>query len=114
MGKLYGMTPDLDSAAPGVLKTIHTSFRQKRCKEIRKWLRQHPKVTRWCAIDDVDLSLPDKEASRENDDAVKSIFLDSSTEFVRTSPSVGLTLDIAKLAVCFINGSEVTREMLEA
>ncbi|CAK0880662.1 unnamed protein product [Prorocentrum cordatum] len=47
---LFGQTPDLDAVGVGVLKAIHTSFREKRCKEIRKWLKAHPKVTRWVAI----------------------------------------------------------------
>lgn len=43
---LYSATPDLDASAPGVIKALHGSFRAKRCKEIRKWLKQNPKATR--------------------------------------------------------------------
>ena len=39
----------LSTHAPGVIKAIHSSFREKRCKEIRKWLKQHPKITHFCA-----------------------------------------------------------------
>lgn len=35
---LYSATPDLDQATPGVIKTLHSSFREKRCKE-RSWMR---------------------------------------------------------------------------
>merc|ERR1719408_568098 len=40
MPKLFGATPDLYAGGVGVVKAIHSSFAQKRCKEIRKWLRQ--------------------------------------------------------------------------
>jgi len=84
--KLYSSTPDLDQATPGVIKALHSSFREKRCKEIRKWLKQNPKITHFCAIDDVDLSMPDKAALksglRDTD-----IFLDPDKEFVKTSPT---------------------------
>ena len=83
---LYSSTPDLDQATPGVIKALHSSFREKRCKEIRKWLKQNPKITHFCAIDDVDLSMPDKAALksglRDTD-----IFLDPDKEFVKTSPT---------------------------
>merc|ERR1711959_391096 len=88
MPKLFGSTPDLDKqGGAGVVKALHASFREKRCKEIRKWLRQHPKIERWVAIDDIDLSI-----SGKGDDA--GVCLDSSTEFVRRAPTVGLTMDL--------------------
>lgn len=111
MPSFYSTTPDLDSASHGVIKALHTSFREKRCKEIRKWLRQHPKVTRWCVVDDIDLSVPDKEALRSGS---RGSSLDSDSEFVKTNPAIGLNNDIAKLAICFINGTEPSEEILEA
>eukprot|EP00933_Yihiella_yeosuensis_P004452 TRINITY_DN108819_c0_g1_i1.p1 TRINITY_DN108819_c0_g1~~TRINITY_DN108819_c0_g1_i1.p1 ORF type:complete len:424 (-),score=88.61 TRINITY_DN108819_c0_g1_i1:139-1383(-) len=114
MPELYSQTPDLDQASVGVIKALHSSFREKRCKEIRKWLRQHPKVTNYCAIDDIDLSMPDKEALRAGRDPSKaSIFLDSSFEFVKTNPTVGLNMDLARLIVCYVNGTEPTADVLE-
>jgi len=110
---LYSQTPDLDQATPGVIKTLHTSFREKRCKEIRKWLRQHPKVTNFCAVDDVDLSMPDKEALRSGA-RDSEVFLDPDREFVKTNPIVGLTMDIAKLVICYINGTEPSEDLLTA
>jgi len=113
MPALYDQTPDLDLAAPGVLKTLHSSFREKRCKEIRKWLRSHPKIERWVAIDDVDLSMPDKEASRATE-GQSSVFLDAGQNFVRCNPTNGLTMELARIAIAFFNGLEVTEEMLSA
>ena len=72
---------DIIEILPGVIKAIHSSFREKRCKEIRKWLKQHPKITHFCAIDDVDLSMPDKKSGRD----AEQIFLDPDKEFVKTS-----------------------------
>eukprot|EP00931_Biecheleriopsis_adriatica_P047690 TRINITY_DN27504_c0_g1_i1.p1 TRINITY_DN27504_c0_g1~~TRINITY_DN27504_c0_g1_i1.p1 ORF type:complete len:407 (-),score=96.35 TRINITY_DN27504_c0_g1_i1:114-1334(-) len=109
---LYSQTPDLDQASLGVIKALHSSFREKRCKEIRKWLRQHPKVTRWCVVDDVDLSLLDKEALRSRE--ASQVFLDPDVEFVKTNPTVGLNMDIAKLAICYINGTAPTDEIRNA
>lgn len=99
---LYDETPDLDHTAPGVIKAIHSSFREKRCKEIRKWLRTHPKVTQFVAIDDIDLSQVEKNET--------GMCLDPNLEFIRTNPSQGLTLELAKLAVSFLNGVEATGE----
>lgn len=111
--KLYSSTPDLDQATPGVIKALHSSFREKRCKEIRKWLKQNPKITHFCAIDDVDLSMPDKAALksglRDTD-----IFLDPDKEFVKTNPIVGLTMEISKLVICYLNGTEPSEEILTA
>jgi hypothetical protein len=84
--KLYSSTPDLDQATPGVIKALHSSFREKRCKEIRKWLKQNPKITHFCAIDDVDLSMPDKAALKSGLPDT-DIFLDPDKEFVKTSPT---------------------------
>lgn len=107
MPELFGATPDLDQGGAGVVKALHASFREKRCKEIRKWLRQHPKITRWVAIDDIDLSV-----SGKGDD--QGVCLDSNYEFVRCAPMTGLTMDLAKLAVCFLNDLPVSPEMVEA
>lgn len=107
MPKLFDKTDDLDKAGVGIVKAIHGSFREKRCKEIRKWIRQHPKIERWVIIDDIDLSQTGK-----GDDP--SVALDSRTEFVRCAPMTGLTMDLAKLAVCFLNDLPVTAELLEA
>lgn len=114
MPPLYSQTPDLDFAAPGVIKALHSSFREKRCKEIRKWLRQHPNVTTWIAIDDIDLSLPDKEGKRHVEMGHDSVFLDPGSEFVRTNPQTGLTMDLARLAVSFLNGIPVSDEEFQA
>lgn len=116
MPALYGETPDMDQATRGVIKALHTSFREKRCKEIRKWLSRYPKIQRWIAIDDVDLSLPDKEAKRELEaDATQaSVFLNPSENFVRTNPQSGLNMELARLAVCLLNGQEVTQDVLDA
>jgi len=122
MPPLYSATPDLDQATPGVIKALHSSFREKRCKEIRKWVARHPKVTHWVAIDDVDLSLPDKEAKRDMEVGLRSgmasmeasVFLDPSENFVRTNPQVGFTMELARLAVCILTGMEITQEHMDA
>jgi len=122
MPPLYGATPDLDQATPGVIKALHSSFREKRCKEIRKWVAKHPKVTHWVAIDDVDLSLPDKDAQRDMQAVLRgggsslegSVFLDPCENFVRTNPQVGFTMELARLAVCLVSGLEVTEEFVDA
>jgi len=111
MPPLYDQTPDLDAAAPGVLKALHSSFREKRCKEIRKWLKAHPTIERWIAIDDVDLSMPDKEAHLAPENYV-GIFLDASYELVRCIPTSGLTMELARIAICLLNGVEVTEMMV--
>jgi len=107
MPVLFGATPDLDERGAGVVKALHASFREKRCKEIRKWLRLHPKIERWVAIDDIDLSAGGKAGD-------PGVTLDSNSEFVRCAPTVGLTQDLAKIAVCFLNDLPVTQEMIEA
>lgn len=114
---LYGCTPDLDKASAGVVKTLHSSFREKRCKEIRRWIKAHPNVTIWVAIDDIDLSMPDKEAkiqemiSGKADEA--SVFLDPMENFVRCNPTEGFTMERAKLAIALLNGVHVTQQDLE-
>lgn len=108
---LYSSTPDLDQATPGVIKTLHSSFREKRCKEIRKWLKANPKITHFCAIDDVDLSMPDKASLKSQD---SDVFLDPDKEFVKTNPVVGLTMEISKLVICYLNGTEPSEEILSA
>lgn len=40
-------------------------------------------MTRFCAIDDVDLSMPDKEALKSAQEL--DVFLDADKEFVKTS-----------------------------
>jgi len=108
MPELFDKTPDLDnSGATGVVKALHGSFREKRSKEIRRWLRAHPNIERFVAIDDIDLSVCGK-----GDDP--SFCLDSNTDFVRCSPLIGLTMDLAKIAVCFLNDLPLTQEMIEA
>jgi len=114
---LYGCTPDLDKASAGVVKALHSSFREKRCKEIRRWTRAHPTVTCWVAIDDIDLSMPDKEAkiqemiSGKADEA--SVFLDPMENFVRCNPTEGLNMERAKLAIALLNGVHVTEQDLD-
>merc|ERR1719359_2138329 len=79
MPSLFGATPDLDQAGAGVVKSLHGSFREKRCKEIRKWLRQHPKIERWVAIDDIDLSVSGKGDEQ-------GMVLDCESNFFRCAP----------------------------
>lgn len=107
MPKLFDATPDLDKGGVGVMKAIHGSFQEKRCKEIRKWLRQHPKIERFCAIDDIDLG----RGGRGIDEGVN---LDCDSNFVKCAPMTGLTLELAKIAVCFLNDQPVSQEMMEA
>jgi hypothetical protein len=107
MPKLFGCTPDLAATGTGVVKALHTSFREKRCKEIRKWLRANPKIQRWVAIDDIDLS----DGGRGGE---PSTTLDSNSEFVRCAPMTGLTMELARIAVCFLNDEPVTQDMLQA
>lgn len=107
MPPLFDKTPDLDAGGAGVLKAIHGSFREKRCKEIRRWLRGHPNIERFCAIDDIDLSQCGK-----GDDP--SFCLDAEANFVRCQPMHGLNMDLAKIAVCFLNDMPVTEEMMQA
>eukprot|EP00927_Polykrikos_kofoidii_P082225 TRINITY_DN8111_c0_g1_i1.p1 TRINITY_DN8111_c0_g1~~TRINITY_DN8111_c0_g1_i1.p1 ORF type:complete len:494 (-),score=65.47 TRINITY_DN8111_c0_g1_i1:201-1682(-) len=114
--RLYGATPDLDSKnVAGVVKAIHSNVREKRAKEIRKWLRQHPRVERWVAIDDIDLSASKKDEQRHDTQGGSEPlpFLDPATNFVRCSPAVGLTTELAKLAVSFLNGVRLSPEELE-
>merc|ERR1712194_408476 len=117
MPKLIGQTPDLDAkGAIGVVKAIHSNVREKRAKEIRRWLRQHPKVERWVALDDMDLSANKKDEllhkqSGSNDPMP---FLDPDSNFVKCNPAVGLTMELAKLAVAFLNGVHVTEDEMAA
>mmetsp|Transcript_28908 Transcript_28908/g.52851 ORF Transcript_28908/g.52851 Transcript_28908/m.52851 type:complete len:434 (+) Transcript_28908:140-1441(+) len=106
MPQLFDTTPDLDKVTEGVVKALHGSFREKRCKEIRKWLRQHPKVTRFVAIDDIDLSIQGPKDA--------NVCLDPTREFIRCAPMVGLTMDLAKLGVCYLNDLEVTQEFYDS
>lgn len=117
MPKLLGSTPDLGATnMPGVAKALHSNVREKRCKEIRKWLRQHQNIERWVAIDDMDLtaSRKDEVLHAQSQSSEAMVFLDPALEFVRCNPAVGYTMDLAKLAVAFLNGVEVTEEDLAA
>lgn len=115
MAKLLGVTPDLGATnMPGVAKALHSNVREKRCKEIRKWLRQHPNIERWVAIDDMDLtaSRKDEILHIQSGGTEPMAFLDGTMEFVRCNPAVGYTMELAKLAVSFLNGVGVTDEDL--
>lgn len=117
MPSLHGITPDLDGKnVLGVVKALHTNVREKRAKEIRRWLRQHPKVERWVAIDDMDLSASRKDEilHQQNGSSEPMPFLDPGSNFVRCNPAVGLTFELAKLAVAFLNGADVTEQDLQA
>jgi len=117
MPKLYGTTPDLDMKnVAGVVKALHANVREKRAKEIRKWLRQHPNIERWVAIDDMDLtaSRKDEAIHLQNGSQEPMPFLDLTRDFVKCSPAVGLTMDLAKLAVALLAGVEVSVEDLQA
>eukprot|EP00397_Hematodinium_sp_SG-2012_P056902 GEMP01070671.1.p1 GENE.GEMP01070671.1~~GEMP01070671.1.p1 ORF type:complete len:198 (+),score=36.11 GEMP01070671.1:526-1119(+) len=115
---LEGCTPDLDKTAsnPGVMQVLHASFREKRCKEIRAWLKGHPEVTKFVAIDDVDLStsstrIPPKTTlgleleelpHAPQGDAPPFPLLDPAKDFVRTVPSTGLNMHLARLVVSLL------------
>lgn len=117
MPKLYGLTPDLDAKnVTGVLKALHSNVREKRAKEIRKWVRQHPKIERWVALDDMDLSAckRDELLHLQSGNQEPMAFLDPNVDFVRCNPAVGLTMELARLAVAFLNGVEVTAEEMQA
>jgi len=117
MPKLYGATPDLDMKnVAGVVKALHANVREKRAKEIRKWLRQHPNIERWVAIDDMDLTASRKDHALhlQSGRLEPMPFLDLGREFVKCSPAVGLTMDLAKLAVALLAGVEVSVEDLQA
>lgn len=117
MPKLIGQTPDLDGKnVVGVVKALHSNVREKRAKEIRKWLRQNPKIERWIAIDDMDLSTSRKEEIlHEQSGSQEPLpFLDPGSDFVRCDPAKGLTMDLARLGVAFLNGVEVTEAEIEA
>jgi len=117
MPKLYGSTPDLDMKnVAGVVKALHANVREKRAKEIRKWLRKHPNIERWVAIDDMDLtaSRKDEALHLQSGSQEPMPFLDLGRDFVKCSPAVGLTMDLAKLAVAMLIGVEVSAEDLEA
>jgi len=117
MPKLLGQTPDFDAKnMAGVLKAIHSNVREKRAKEIRKWLRQHPKIEKWVALDDMDLSASRKDEliHQQSGSSDPMPFLDPNADFVRCNPAVGLTMELAKLAVAFLNGVEVTQEEMDA
>lgn len=116
--KLHGQTPDLDPKnVAGVVKALHSNVREKRCKEIRKWLRKHgASIERWVAIDDMDLTAVRKDELRhaESGSQEPMPFLDSSCEFVKCNPAVGLTMELAKLVIAFLNGVEVTEQEMNA
>merc|ERR1711879_410622 len=115
MPKLLGKTPDFEGRV-GVVKALHSNVREKRAKEIRKWLRQNPKIERWIAIDDMDLSATRKDEliHQQSGSQEPMAFLDPASEFVRCDPARGLTIDLAKLGIAFLNGVEVTEADLEA
>lgn len=117
MAKLLGMTPDLGATnMPGVAKALHSNVREKRCKEIRRWLRQNRNIERWVAIDDMDLTASRKDEALHLQSAGSEpmAFLDGASEFVRCNPAVGYTMELARLAVSFLNGAEVSDEDLAA
>mmetsp|Transcript_113567 Transcript_113567/g.315967 ORF Transcript_113567/g.315967 Transcript_113567/m.315967 type:complete len:460 (-) Transcript_113567:50-1429(-) len=116
MPKLYGQTPDLSATTGiGVVKALHSNVREKRAKEIRKWLRTHPKITRYVAIDDMDLSpnRRDELLHQQSGSAEPMPFLDMSSDFVKCNPAVGLTMDLAKLAIALLNGGPVSDQELD-
>lgn len=115
--KLHGQTPDLDPKnVAGIVKAIHSNVREKRAKEIRKWLRKQPNIERWVAIDDMDLSAQRKdEVLHEQSGSQEPLpFLDPNSDFVKCNPAVGLTMELAKLAIAFLNGVEVTEQEMQA
>jgi len=117
MPKLFGQTPDLGGEnVVGVVKALHANVREKRAKEIRKWLRQHPKIERWVALDDMDLTASRKDEIQHQQSGNKEPmpFLDPGENFVRCNPAQGLTMDLAKLAIAFLNGVEVSPDELQA
>jgi len=115
--KLYGKTPDLDMKnVAGIVKALHANVREKRAKEIRKWLRQHPNIERWVAVDDMDLTAwtSDEALHLQSGSQEPMPFLDFGRDFVKCNPAVGLTMDLAKLAVAFLTGVEISAEDLVA
>jgi len=64
--KIFGKTPDF------------SRDRLTRATEIRKWLKKHPEVTHWVALDDRKLDIFDDVEFMKG-------------HFVRTDPKVGLT-----------------------
>lgn len=116
MAMVHSSTPDLDNTGNSGSKAIHKNVRERRCKEIRKWLRQNPKIERFVAIDDMDLSASKKEeALHERSGSSEPLpFFDLQVDFVKCNPAVGLNIDLAKLAVCFLNDVPVTLEDFQA
>lgn len=123
MPKLLGITPDHDasSSRDGVLKVLHTSFREKRCKEIRAWLKSHSEVKHFVSIDDADLSTSTKRITPWTElgialahlpqapqgDNPDIPLLNPASEFVRVEPTSGLNMHLAGLCVSFLQSKEV-------
>jgi len=114
MPRLLDQTPDLDAKnVQGVLKALHSNVREKRAKEIRRWLKKNgAKIQQWVAIDDMDLTAQKKDEliHAANGITEPMPFLDATCNFVRCNPAVGLTMDLARLAVSILNGIAVSQE----
>ena len=74
--RIYGKTKD------NVEKASMVQGAQQRVQEIREWLEQHPEVSKWVVLDDMDMKIDN---------------------FIRTNYLLGLTEDDATNAINILN-----------
>lgn len=80
--------------------TLRLRWAERRAREISSWLREHPEVGAWVALDDIDLGKADEVRLPDT--------LWMSSALVLTSPDVGLTLSNARHAVeLLLKGGEL-------
>jgi len=78
-------------AHPEKEATLVLRWAERRAREITMWLREHPDVDRWVALDDIDLA--------QADDFRLPDTCWMGPGLVRTNPSVGLSMSNARKAV---------------
>lgn len=78
---------------------MRNAFAERRVREIGTYLKAHPDITSWVALDDVDLSQADRSTSRD-----KPVMREN---FVHTCDRVGLTYQDARRAVHILDRKPV-------
>eukprot|EP00439_Symbiodinium_sp_Y106_P069794 s7_g12.t1 len=78
---------------------------------IQNAFEEHDIPALYSQTPDLDQATPGALRSGARD---SEVFLDPDREFVKTNPIVGLTMDIAKLVICYINGTEPSEDLLTA
>jgi len=80
-------------ANPDREATLRLRWAERRAREISLWLREHPEVEQWVALDDLDLACADEGRLRLPET------LRMAPGLVLCDPEVGLTLSRARVAV---------------